>query len=70
MKTVFAGVSALPKAKRHGKRTAPASNPSGLVGRLVEKCADMNADPRVVGIDLTGSEKRATGWALMEGVET
>jgi predicted nuclease with RNAse H fold len=23
--------------------------------------------PRIVGIDLTGSEKRATGWALMEG---
>ncbi len=23
--------------------------------------------PRIVGIDLTGSERRATGWALMEG---
>jgi predicted nuclease with RNAse H fold len=23
--------------------------------------------PRVVGIDLTGSERRATGWALLEG---
>src|SRR5260370_30779634 len=27
----------------------------------------MGKPPRVVGIDLTGSEKRATGWALMDG---
>jgi predicted nuclease with RNAse H fold len=67
---LFQGVSELPKARRHGKRVAPASNPSGLVGHLLEKCPDVSRVPRVVGIDLTGSEKRATGWALMEGADT
>jgi uncharacterized protein YprB with RNaseH-like and TPR domain/predicted nuclease with RNAse H fold len=70
VKTLFAGVSELPKARRHGKRKAPASNPVGLVSHLLEKCPHLGAAPRVVGIDLTGSEKRATGWALMEGAET
>jgi uncharacterized protein YprB with RNaseH-like and TPR domain/predicted nuclease with RNAse H fold len=69
-KSVFAGVSELPKARRHGKRLAPATNPSDLVVRLLERCADPCCAPRVVGIDLTGSAKRATGWALMEGADT
>ena len=64
---IFAGVSALPKAKRHGKRTAPVSNPLGLVARLLNRCPNSGSARRIVGIDLTGSEKRATGWALMEG---
>jgi uncharacterized protein YprB with RNaseH-like and TPR domain/predicted nuclease with RNAse H fold len=67
-KSMFQGVSELPRAKRHRKRTAPASNPAGLVGGLLEKCVSSGV-PRIVGIDLTGSEKRATGWALMEGAE-
>jgi uncharacterized protein YprB with RNaseH-like and TPR domain/predicted nuclease with RNAse H fold len=70
VKSVFTGISELPKARRHGKRIAPASNPSGLVGSLLAKCPDLGRDPRVVGIDLTGSEKRATGWALMQGAVT
>lgn len=67
--SVFTGVSGLPRARRHGKRTAPATNPSDLVGRLLKKCPDLIAAPRVIGIDLTGSEKRATGWAFMEGAD-
>jgi uncharacterized protein YprB with RNaseH-like and TPR domain/predicted nuclease with RNAse H fold len=70
VKSMFTGVSEFPKARRHGKRTAPASNPIGLVARLLERCPDGGAVPRVVGIDLTGSEKRATGWALLEGADT
>jgi uncharacterized protein YprB with RNaseH-like and TPR domain/predicted nuclease with RNAse H fold len=68
--SLFQGVSELPKARRHGKRVAPVSNPGSLVGRLLERCPGAGKAPRVVGIDLTGSEKRATGWALMEGAGT
>jgi predicted nuclease with RNAse H fold len=70
VKSLFQGVSELPKARRHGRRVAPASNPSGLVGRLLERYPDVSRAPRIVGIDLTGSEKRATGWAVMEGADT
>ena len=65
-KTLFKGIADMPKARRHGKRVPPASNPVGLVGNLLERCQGSGI-PRIVGIDLTGSEKRATGWALMEG---
>jgi uncharacterized protein YprB with RNaseH-like and TPR domain/predicted nuclease with RNAse H fold len=64
---IFKGVSDMPNARRHGKRTAPASNPADLVVTLLGKCTELSAQPRVVGIDLTGSAKRATGWALMDG---
>jgi len=70
IKSLFQGVSEMPNARRHGKRAAPASNPGGLVARLLERCPDISRAPRIVGIDLTGSEKRATGWALMEGADT
>ncbi len=66
-KTVFNGVSELPRAKRHRKAVAPNSNPSDLALRLLEKCPTTSTAPRIVGIDLTGSAKRATGWALMDG---
>lgn len=66
-KAVFAGVADLPRARKRGKHSTPATNPEGLVGRLLQKCPDPDSVPRIVGIDLTGSEKRATGWALMEG---
>jgi uncharacterized protein YprB with RNaseH-like and TPR domain/predicted nuclease with RNAse H fold len=66
-KNVFQGVGDLPRARRRGRRVAPATNPSDLVLRLLEKCPDLGRVPRVVGIDLTGSAKRATGWALMDG---
>ncbi len=38
---------------------------ANVVSALLGKCN--RRLPRVVGIDLTGSEKRATGWALLEG---
>jgi uncharacterized protein YprB with RNaseH-like and TPR domain/predicted nuclease with RNAse H fold len=70
IKSLFQGISELPKPRRHGKRVAPASNPNNLVGRLLEKCPEVYRAARIVGIDLTGSERRATGWALMAGAET
>ena len=60
----------MPKARRHGKRLAPATNPGGPVGQLLQRCEEVSRAPRIVGIDLTGSEKRATGWALMAGADT
>ncbi|HWY53085.1 MAG TPA: ribonuclease H-like domain-containing protein [Terriglobales bacterium] len=70
VKSLFQGVSELPKARWHRKPVAPASNPGGLVARLLEKCPDACRAARIVGIDLTGSERRATGWALMDGADT
>lgn len=67
---VFKGISDLPKVRRRGFRSAPVSNPAGLVPLLLEKCPHRDRAPRVVGIDLTGSAKRATGWALMDGAST
>ena len=66
-KTIFNGVSELPRATRHRRTAAPTSNPSNLVPRLLEKCPTGGKGARIVGIDLTGSAKRATGWALMDG---
>ena len=63
---VFTRVADVPRTKRRRSRTAPVSNPGGLVPLLLEKCSKLSS-PRVVGIDLTGSAKRATGWALMDG---
>ena len=40
----------------------------GLVSRLLKRCP-RKKPPCVVGIDLTGSEKRATGWAVMHGAD-
>jgi uncharacterized protein YprB with RNaseH-like and TPR domain/predicted nuclease with RNAse H fold len=68
-RSIFKGVSDLPKARRRGKRSAPVSNPEGLVPGLLTRCLGADEAPRIVGIDLTGSEKRATGWALMDGAE-
>ena len=59
VKSVFTGVSEIPKARRHGKRTAPLSNPGGLVERLLGRCPDMAARPRVVGIDLRQAVRRS-----------
>jgi len=66
-KTIFNGVSELPRAKRHRRTAPPTSNPSNLVPRLLGKCSTISKAARIVGIDLTGSAKRATGWALMDG---
>lgn len=66
---VFKGVSSLPRSNRRSvlRRAAVVDNSSNLVPRLLQQCPDLGRSPRIVGIDLTGSEKRATGWALMDG---
>ena len=67
---LFRGVGELPKSnKRAVIKRARVSTGSGahLVQKLLNDCPDHARPPRIVGIDLTGSEKRATGWALMEG---
>ncbi len=66
-KPVFRGVGPLPRTKRPSNILEPSSNRSSLVTHLVEKCSVTSRTPTVVGIDLTGSAKRATGWALMTG---
>ncbi len=66
---LFTGVARLPRSnKRSVLRRAPIeSDSTDLVLRLFKRCPHLGRPPRIVGIDLTGSEKRATGWALMEG---
>lgn len=66
---VFNGVAELPRSNKRAvlRRVSPQSDSTDLVPRLLNKCADAGSPPRIVGIDLTGSEKRATGWALMDG---
>lgn len=65
---IFTGLSELPRRPKMARRPArkPVSSVE-TVAHLVEKSTRNYAPPRVVGIDLTGSERRATGWALTEG---
>lgn len=65
----FRGVAQLPRSNKRAVmgRASLQSHSSDLVPRLLKKCPGFEKPPRIVGIDLTGSEKRATGWALMEG---
>jgi uncharacterized protein YprB with RNaseH-like and TPR domain/predicted nuclease with RNAse H fold len=64
----FTGMSQLPKSNKRAvlRRVSCQSDSTDLVSRLLQKCTE-HGKPRIVGIDLTGSEKRATGWALMDG---
>ena len=68
---LFNGVSRTPPSNKRAvlKRIPVSLTPSAshLVQKLLQHCPDLGRPPRIVGIDLTGSEKRATGWALMEG---
>lgn len=65
--TLFTGVNDLPSAPKLVRRRAPKKFAEGsFVSHLLSRVPD-KPEPRIVGIDLTGSEKRATGWALMEG---
>ena len=66
---VFTGVAQRPRSNKRAVlgRASLQSHSSDLVPRLLQRCTDFEKAPRIVGIDLTGSEKRATGWALMEG---
>jgi uncharacterized protein YprB with RNaseH-like and TPR domain/predicted nuclease with RNAse H fold len=66
---VFTGVSQSPRSNKREvmRRLSGQSNADSLVPRLLTRCSDLGKPPRIVGIDLTGSERRATGWALMDG---
>ena len=66
---VFTGVGHLPRSNRHAvlRRASVPSDATGLVSRLLSRCPHSVKPVRIIGVDLTGSEKRASGWALMEG---
>jgi len=65
---VFTGVAELPKRAKLSTSRMVVSQTSGreVVANLLGKVPGGSV-PRIVGIDLTGSERRATGWALLEG---
>ena len=65
----FTGLSKIPKRPRLSTvRSVPVRLcGSDVVANLLQKAAPESRSPRVVGIDLTGSERRATGWALLDG---
>jgi uncharacterized protein YprB with RNaseH-like and TPR domain/predicted nuclease with RNAse H fold len=63
-KAIYDGVSALPKVPKYRKQVSIAPGRT-LVGELLD--LSNIPEPRIVGIDLTGSERRATGWALLHG---
>src|SRR5262249_2306198 len=66
---VFHGMAAIPKTRTSTVlRSLPTPSPTeSPVSRMLEKLRSQGTSPRIVGIDLTGSAKRATGWALMDG---
>jgi uncharacterized protein YprB with RNaseH-like and TPR domain/predicted nuclease with RNAse H fold len=66
---VFTGMTELPRSNRRAvlRRVRTHCDPTGMVEQLIRRCPEPLKSPRIVGIDLTGSERRATGWALMEG---
>jgi predicted nuclease with RNAse H fold len=61
---VFHGVEVIPETRKRHPRVRMESDRT-LVQDLVGRCESRS--PRIVGIDLTGSERRATGWALLHG---
>lgn len=69
--SVFIGVSEAPKSNKRAvmRRVSCGSESTDVVGGLLKYCTKNVKAPRIVGIDLTGSEKRATGWALMSGAK-
>jgi uncharacterized protein YprB with RNaseH-like and TPR domain/predicted nuclease with RNAse H fold len=57
-----------PQARPPRLRARAVAGPSRtLLAGLLERSEPRN--PRVVGIDLTGSERRATGWAILDGAK-
>jgi len=68
---VFTGVAEMPKRPRLSavRKLAPKVAGAEIVANLLKKASQQARTPRIVGIDLTGSERRATGWALMEGAD-
>ena len=65
----FTAVAQQPRSNKRAvlSRRSNKPNSTDVVKRLLNRCPTSGTPLRIVGIDLTGSEKRATGWALMEG---
>ena len=66
---VFTGVAELPKRPKLStiRKVSAKAAGSDIVANLIDKASCDGVAPRIVGIDLTGSERRATGWALLAG---
>ena len=65
-KEMYAGVGDIPKAPKLRKQSITGPSPT-LVSSLLERSKVHR--PRIVGIDLTGSERRATGWSVLHGAQ-
>jgi uncharacterized protein YprB with RNaseH-like and TPR domain/predicted nuclease with RNAse H fold len=65
-KKLFCGLAPLPAAPKFRKHRVTQRSTT-LVTDLLARSSQPN--PRIVGIDLTGSERRATGWALLDGTK-
>lgn len=67
---VFTGVSELPRKSKLSTTRKHVVQPSGreIVAKLLNKVGHDRC-PKIVGIDLTGSERRPTGWALLDGCD-
>src|SRR5262249_30973811 len=63
-KSVYGGIGPLPKTPKLRRQAAPSASRT-LVEKLLE--GSEISTPKIVGIDLTGSERRATGWAVLQG---
>jgi len=61
---IYGGMAATPKPPRV-RRRAVRKTAKTLVAELLDRSAI--PEPKIVGIDLTGSERRATGWAMLQG---
>ncbi len=42
-------------------------SPTAIVADLIRKARTINRGTRIIGIDLTASERRPSGWALLDG---
>lgn len=62
-KVTYAGLGVIPKAPKVRKHAQSGSKT--IVAHLLER--SRIPAPKIVGIDLTGSERRATGWAMLHG---
>ena len=60
---------ALPRVSNPYEHVARENPRRHLVANLLDRAHKRGGGTRIVGIDLTGSEKRATGWALLDGCE-
>src|SRR5713101_2835531 len=71
---VFTGLAQLPKSNKRAvlRRVSCQSGSTDLVPGLLKKCPGDGKSPRIVGIDLTGSEKRmgiSVFWCLLPSMQ-